>query len=112
MYDVDMILVQVKDGFVKIQDMCEERVAPISDFDYSGGTLDLVLIESSLENGVLTAQLSRALNTLDPKDFVLEVNMETDLCFSYLAGDNFEYHGQDYGSGKNSFRHRAEKFEI
>ncbi|OMJ94322.1 hypothetical protein SteCoe_2522 [Stentor coeruleus] len=100
MYNVDMIwaidsgtLIRVTDGW------SEDRVMPDPDIYFSGGTSDLTNIETNSENGVLTVNFRRMLNTGDKYDFILSKDLKLDLCFAYYYTSDFIYHEQNYGSG-------------
>ncbi|OMJ77414.1 hypothetical protein SteCoe_23016 [Stentor coeruleus] len=95
MYNTDMIWATdtVRDGW------SEERVMPILDIYYTDGVNDITDVASSSENGVLSVNFRRLLDTGDKYDFVLEKNMELDLCFAYYYTTEFIYHEQNYGSG-------------
>ena len=104
MYDTDMVLVQDSDQVIVAVDLwSESRVPPSPDQYFEGGFDDVTLEAAGSSDGVLTAQVRRALVTGDPYDFELSVNLDTDLCFAYASGTDFGFHGQNYGFGRIVF---------
>lgn len=100
MYNVDMIWAVDSGALIRVTDgWSEDRIMPEPDVYYSGGTSDLTNIETKSENGVLTVNFRRLLNTGDKYDFILSKDMKLDLCFAYYYTSDFIYHEQNYGSG-------------